>query len=185
MKQRERSFNLLRRLGRASPTHCNQKSTNSTFLKPSKPPLNASVPPCIPFITSYTPEGRHSLTRRTPYAASNYHVHRHSKNNTSAIGIDDLFAEPASSMHEHANKAHAQGETSRGKEVVGKKDLAGGSGSSGINTIEDAWKIVVAKSSQQQVDERAEDFISKFHEDMRLQKERSLLEFQERLARSA
>ncbi|KAK7354940.1 hypothetical protein VNO80_14182 [Phaseolus coccineus] len=57
--------------------------------------------------------------------------------------------------------------------------------SSGLNTIEDAWKVVVAKSPQLHVDQKAEEFISKFREDMRLQKERSMLEFQEMLARSA
>ena len=87
-------------------------------------------------------------------------------------------------MRVHANKStHVQGETSKGKEVVDKKDLP--SGSSDIDTIEDAWKAVVAKSPMLQVDERAEEFISKFHEDMKLQKERSLMEFQEMLARSA
>ncbi|KAK7344047.1 hypothetical protein VNO77_13270 [Canavalia gladiata] len=124
--------------------------------------------------------GRRSLiSNRRPYAASNYHAHT---KNISAICIDELFAQ-SSSMHVHANKTHVQGETSRGKEVISKKNLA--RGNSGINTIEDAWKAVVAKSPQLQVDERAEEFISKFHEDMRLQKERSLLEFQERVARSA
>ncbi|KAK7391736.1 hypothetical protein VNO78_20157 [Psophocarpus tetragonolobus] len=122
--------------------------------------------------------GRRSLTSRRAYSASNYQFHC---KNVSAIRIDDLFTEPASSMLMHANKAHSQGETSRGKEVIEKKDLAGGS--SGMNTIEDAWKAVVAKSPQLQVDQKAEEFISKFHEDMRLQKERSLLEFQEMLAR--
>ncbi|ESW17847.1 hypothetical protein PHAVU_007G273600 [Phaseolus vulgaris] len=57
--------------------------------------------------------------------------------------------------------------------------------SSGLNTIEDAWKAVVAKSPQLHVDQKAEEFIGKFREDMRLQKERSMLEFQEMLARSA
>ncbi|XP_020203171.1 uncharacterized protein LOC109788761 [Cajanus cajan] len=123
-------------------------------------------------------KGRRSLTSRRPDAASNYHVH---SKNISAIRIDDLFTEPASSMHVHANKTHVQGETSRGKEVIGKKDLAGGNND--MNTIEDVWKAVVAKSPQLQVDEKAEEFISKFREDMRLQKERSMLEFQEMLAR--
>jgi len=57
--------------------------------------------------------------------------------------------------------------------------------SSGLNTIEDAWKVVVARSPQLHVDQKAEEFISKFREDMRLQKERSMLEYQEMLARSA
>lgn len=66
--------------------------------------------------------------------------------------------------------------------MLGRKELPG---ESGMNAIEDAWQAVVAKSPQLQVDEKAEEFISKFREDMKLQKERSLLEFQEMLARSA
>ncbi|XP_014512338.1 uncharacterized protein LOC106770987 [Vigna radiata var. radiata] len=127
--------------------------------------------------------GHRSLAgRRSSYAASDYRVHG---KNISAIRIDDLFPEPASSMVAHANKTHSsQGETSRGRVVIEKKkDLAGGN--SGVNTLEDAWKAVVAKSPQLQVDQKAEEFISKFREDMRLQKERSLLEFQEMLARGA
>lgn len=67
------------------------------------------------------------------------------------------------------------------KDLVGKGES---SNSEIIDTLEDAWKVVVAKSPNLQVDEKAEEFIKKFHEDMKLQKERSLLEFQERLARS-
>lgn len=123
-----------------------------------------------------------SLTTTRPYSTSYYHVQR---KNFAAISIDDLFAETASvSVHATSNSTHhAKGQTSRGKGVNGNMDLHGGE-SSGMNTIEDAWKAVVAKSPQLQVDEKAEEFIYKFREDMRLQKERSLLEFQDMLARS-
>jgi len=124
---------------------------------------------------------RRSLTRtRSSYAASAYRVHG---KNISSIRIDDLFPEPASSMHVLPNKTLAsQGETSGAKRVIEKKkDLAGGN--SNVDSLEDAWKAVVAKSPQLQVDQKAEQFITKFREDMRLQKERSLLEFQEMLAR--
>ncbi|KEH42764.1 hypothetical protein MtrunA17_Chr1g0187721 [Medicago truncatula] len=95
--------------------------------------------------------------------------------NKSAIRIDDLFSE---CVHA-ADKANGLEETSRGKELVGMMD------SGDIDTIEDAWKIVVGKTPQLQVDEKAEEFIKKFYEDVRLQKERSLMEYQEMLARSA
>lgn len=128
-----------------------------------------------------TSRGHRSLATRRAYAASNYHLHGV---NFSAISIEDLFAEsPSTYVHANNNKTYAQGKTGRGKEVIGNMDMTGES--SGINTIEDAWKVVVAKSPQLHVDERADEFISKFHEDMKLQKERSLLEFQEMLARSA
>jgi hypothetical protein len=111
----------------------------------------------------------HSLNHLVPSKGSKTsHVHRHSKNKSVIIQIDDLFPEHAQT----ADKARAQEETSR-------------SNSEDIDTIEDAWKIVVGKSPQLQVDDRAEEFINKFYEDVRLQKERSLMEYQEMLARSA
>ncbi|KAK9288550.1 hypothetical protein L1049_017009 [Liquidambar formosana] len=52
--------------------------------------------------------------------------------------------------------------------------------------VDDAWKAIIASSPQLRgVDERAEEFISKFHEEMKLQKEKSILDFEEMLARSA
>ncbi|CAJ1967125.1 unnamed protein product [Sphenostylis stenocarpa] len=171
-----------------------------------------------------------SLTSTRPRATTYYHIqHKH----CAAIHIDDLF-DKANSVSMHATNsrsAHAQGQTSKGKEkeehAVLKGSLVGDCGnqsqgilkrkliyecrsqnhsesetsikrnfigdyrnqnhggeSSGLNTIEDAWKVVVAKSPQIHVDQKAEEFISKFREDMRLQKERSMLEFQEMLARS-
>jgi hypothetical protein len=110
----------------------------------------------------------HSLNHFVPSKGSKTsHVHRHSKNK-SVIRINDFFPEHAQT----ADKARAQEETSR-------------SNSENIDTIEDAWKIVIDKSPHLQVDDRAEEFINKFYEDVRLQKERSLMEYQEMLARSA
>lgn len=131
-----------------------------------------------------------SLTAKNKsYSTSSYsYVQR---KNFAAIHINDLYSEPSSSAvsinASTTNKNssihnHVQGETSRrGKEVYDENmDLHGDD----IDTIEDAWKAVVAKSPLLQVDQKAEEFIYKFREDMRLQKEKSLLEFQERLARS-
>lgn len=130
----------------------------------------------------HTKARRHSLTRPYYYnpssSSSAYYHHVHRKN-FSAIRIDDLFAEPPAP----SSSSSSAEITCRGKAEMGNKDLGGES--STLNTIEDAWKLVVAKSPQLQVDEKAEEFISKFREDIKLQKERSLLEFQERLARSA
>ncbi|KAI4318031.1 hypothetical protein L6164_025843 [Bauhinia variegata] len=122
---------------------------------------------------------RRSRTRR--YSTSYYQV----QHKNFAVRIDDLYAEPANNVKFQAKSLHAQGETSRGKgnEVIREKESTGEN--SQIDTIEDAWKAVVARSPQLQVDEKAEEFINKFHQDMRLQKEMSLLEFQERLKRSA
>ena len=74
-------------------------------------------------------------------------------------------------VHAHAH----QEERSRGKEVMIDNGI--------MDTIEDAWKALVAKTNEMQVDQKAEEFISKFREEMRLQKERSLQEFMEMLAR--
>lgn len=55
-----------------------------------------------------------------------------------------------------------------------------------VYSIEDAWREVVARSPQlRPVDERAEEFINKFREEIKLQKEKSILEYEERLARGA
>ncbi|CAH8353002.1 unnamed protein product [Eruca vesicaria subsp. sativa] len=53
-----------------------------------------------------------------------------------------------------------------------------------VDSVEDAWRRVVAASPHLRVDEKADNFIYKFREAMRLEKEISLLEFQERLIRS-
>ena len=101
--------------------------------------------------------------------------------------MDHLFAEGA------------PGETSKGKQVVaegsngGKAKTETGAGSletkasekSGC-TVSDAWKAAVASSPQLRgVDERADEFISKFHKKMKLESEKSILDFQEMIKRSA
>ncbi|MCI00421.1 hypothetical protein A2U01_0021439 [Trifolium medium] len=112
----------------------------------------------------------HSFHQLVPSKGSKTsHVQRHIKNK-SVISIDDLFPEHTQTV----DKARALEETSRSN----SEDID-------IDTIEDAWKIVVAKSPHLQVDDRAEEFINKFYEDVRFQKERSLMEYQEMLARSA
>uniref|UniRef100_A0A7N2LYW4 Uncharacterized protein n=1 Tax=Quercus lobata TaxID=97700 RepID=A0A7N2LYW4_QUELO len=109
-----------------------------------------------------------------------YYHHNQPQKNFSAIHIDELFDEPVSV---YTKNMHAHAETSKGKKVFNEKVLP--TNTNNINSVEDAWKVVVASSPHLQVDERAEEFISKFHEEMKLQKERSNLEFQEMLARSA
>lgn len=89
-------------------------------------------------------------------------------------------------MHTENNQhLGTQAETSRGKQELDEEKIAT-SNSKSVYSVEDAWQAVVASSPQLRVvDERAEEFIYKFRQDMKLQKERSLLEFQEMLARSA
>ncbi|KAL1212883.1 hypothetical protein V5N11_000440 [Cardamine amara subsp. amara] len=54
-----------------------------------------------------------------------------------------------------------------------------------VDSMEDAWRRVVDASPHLRVDEKAEEFIHKFKQKLRMEKERSFLEFQERLIRSA
>ncbi|ESQ56167.1 hypothetical protein EUTSA_v10026764mg [Eutrema salsugineum] len=82
-----------------------------------------------------------------------------------------------SSRSEKNEKAVGRKEETRGEEDEGMPEIA--------DSMEDAWKRVVAASPHLRVDERADEFIYKFRESMKMEKERSFLEFQERLKRSA
>ncbi|PRQ36584.1 hypothetical protein RchiOBHm_Chr4g0393211 [Rosa chinensis] len=118
----------------------------------------------------------------------NHHYQHHNKflhKNAATIHIDELFAQSPDSAHTKNRHLDAQAETSRGKEGLNKGNIATRNSKS-VYSVEDAWQAVVARSPQLRVvDERAEEFIYKFRQDMKLQKERSILEFQEMLARSA
>jgi hypothetical protein len=141
-------------------------------------------------ITTKTTHHRSLISSRS--LPSTYYHFQHK--NFAAIHINDLYNSQASSISMNStnkrsqsnsnsnnnNIQHAIGETSREVEKVHEENNS----NSDIDTIEDAWKAVVAKSPMMQVDQKAEEFISKFRQDMRLQKEKSLLEFHERLARS-
>ncbi|GMY27134.1 Cotton fiber protein [Fagus crenata] len=133
---------------------------------------------------SLFPFKKHPLTKSSYRYSQHYYQHHNNQpqKNFSAIHIDQLFDEPVS-VHTKNRHAHAHAETSKGKEVLDEKISPTKSNS--IYSVEDAWKVVVASSPHLQVDERAEEFISKFREEIKLQKERSILEFQEMLDRSA
>ncbi|KAJ0093825.1 hypothetical protein Patl1_25598 [Pistacia atlantica] len=123
-------------------------------------------------------------SHRNKYYSHLYYQNHQLQNNFSAIYIDNLYAEPSLS-EAHAKHKHARAGTSRGKEVMEEKVVPRNENRS-LNNIEDAWSAIVAKSPQLRcVDERAEEFIYKFREDMKIERERSLLEFQKMLARSA
>jgi hypothetical protein len=137
-------------------------------------------------ITTKTTHHRSLISSKS--LPSTYYHFQHK--NFAAIHINDLYNSQTRSISMNStnkkqsssssnNIQHAIGETSREVEKVNEEN-----NSNDIDTIEDAWKAVVAKSPMMQVDQKAEEFISKFRQDMRLQKEKSLLEFHERLARS-
>ncbi|KAF3456505.1 hypothetical protein FNV43_RR01157 [Rhamnella rubrinervis] len=139
------------------------------------------------FFRFFVPSKLRTLTKPSSTSRRDHYWHRHGHHlhhyyyhdqlalykSFEAIHIDELFEEP---------------EASKGKQVHadGNEVVATTSGKSSLYSVEDAWQAVLASSPQLRgVDERAEDFICKFREDMKLQKERSILEFQEMLARSA
>ncbi|KAF5736749.1 hypothetical protein HS088_TW14G00902 [Tripterygium wilfordii] len=127
---------------------------------------------------------RQSLTRnsdrRWEYKGLSEYYYKqnqpHNNVSASAVYIDKLYTEPAvCGESREVVVAHDKVSVGKGKE-----------NSRSLYSVEDAWNAVVASSPQLRgVDERAEDFISKVREDMKLQKERSHLEFQEMLKRSA
>ncbi|KDP40335.1 hypothetical protein JCGZ_02333 [Jatropha curcas] len=143
---------------------------------------------------------KRSITRSPPYRSHlNFYSNKNQlhRNLFSPIYIDQLYsAEATDSAAEQAKNLHSHAETSssssssRGKQVVDDDKVLprreGKAKEKVLYSIEDAWREVVAKSPQlRPVDERAEEFISKFHQEMKLQKEKSVHEFEEMLARSA
>ncbi|KAK3041362.1 hypothetical protein RJ639_002343 [Escallonia herrerae] len=119
------------------------------------------------------PHKLRGLSRRSPTCPSHqlhhYHQHHHQlQKSFPPIYVDELFPEAASmQVADDAKKA---------------KETAA-STSSSSTTLTDAWNNLSVHSKFRGVDERAEEFISKFREDMQLQREQSILEFQEMLAR--
>ncbi|OMO54827.1 hypothetical protein CCACVL1_27546 [Corchorus capsularis] len=132
-----------------------------------------------------------------------YHYQQHYQTqfqkNRKVIYIDQLYAEPPPPPPlpmQQAKRVESQAaETSRRNEAAaadgkvlrrkGKEKAKEEEEESKIDSIEDAWKAIVARSPHLRgVDERADEFIYKFREDRKLEKEISDLDFQEMLARS-
>ncbi|KAM1281684.1 hypothetical protein ACFX2H_022132 [Malus domestica] len=163
------------------------------FLIPSK--LRALTKPSSTFPRNrYYNHHYDTLDSHVGYALGRsgyqYHNKLHHNKNTEAIHIDELFEEPAAVCVDAKKDRHfgEQAETSKGKQAVDEEDdgKVVKRDKKSLYSVEDAWQAVVAKSPQLRVvDERAEEFIHKFRQDMKLQKEKSLLEFQEMLARSS
>ncbi|KAH9764396.1 cotton fiber protein [Citrus sinensis] len=139
----------------------------------------------------FIPFKKRFLTRTTHRRSRYNHLYRQYyqqyRRDFEAIFIDNLYSEPISSSSAHAkttDHAHNAAETSsRGKEAAAHEKS---NNKQSVYSVEDAWNAVVASSPQLRcVDERADEFIYKFREDMKIQRERSLLEYQEMLARGA
>ncbi|KAK6161296.1 hypothetical protein DH2020_004677 [Rehmannia glutinosa] len=119
-----------------------------------------------------------SLTRRSP-PNSRRHLHHHQSN--SAVYVDELFPGPVSLAEPRKNKENMD-ESSRENLEKGKAKAGESSKSSAQSA--DKWKIPSLPQFRG-IDERAEEFIAKFRQDMKLEREQSLLDFEEMLKRSA
>lgn len=127
------------------------------------------MPPKLPALTAKTSSTCRRDRDRDRHLHRCYHERPALYKGFAAVHIDELFAQDD------------QEKTRKGKQVVATTRRK----TSSLYSVEDAWQAVVASSPQLRgVDERAEEFICKFREDMKLQKERSILEFQDMLARS-
>uniref|UniRef100_A0A5B7B7L7 Uncharacterized protein n=1 Tax=Davidia involucrata TaxID=16924 RepID=A0A5B7B7L7_DAVIN len=145
--------------------------------------------------------------RRCHHHHHHYHNHHQHQKSFAAIYVDQLFPELTSMHAKHlqysldkASKAKETAASSSGankaketaatmnmqkhKKGLPRKSKAGDETSAPAN-IADAWKAALPQLQLQGVDERAEEFISKFRQEMKLQREQSIIEFQEMLARSA
>ncbi|KAI4368406.1 hypothetical protein MLD38_016965 [Melastoma candidum] len=141
-----------------------------------------SFRPSLPFNSGHRCR---PLIPRTFHPSSTRHAsyygygHQLQKNSYSPIYIDELF-----DRRERAKEKACGSVTSARGECSGiDKDKGGDEMSC---DIEERWRTIVSKSPQLRcVDERAEEFIDKFKEEMKLERERSMLEFQEMLRRGA
>ncbi|CAN0904674.1 hypothetical protein LINGRAHAP2_LOCUS23234 [Linum grandiflorum] len=147
---------------------------------------NRSLKPTTARTPSYRRHNHHNYI--SDYYSSNRNLLHH---NFSAIYIDQLYADDdhaSTSSHPAADRDHRSGSktstsstappavetrertSERGKEVAAK-------------TLEDAWREVVARSPQlRPVDVRAEEFIHNFRADMKIQKDKSIVEYRKLLA---
>ncbi|KFK23752.1 hypothetical protein AALP_AAs74096U000100 [Arabis alpina] len=96
------------------------------------------------------------------------------------------YDENYSQIYQYQSQPRSEGTSgSKEKVMVRKEEKEEEEGMPEIaDSMEDAWRRVVAASPHLRVNERADEFIYKFRESMKMEKERSFLEFQERLKRS-
>ncbi|KAK6138875.1 hypothetical protein DH2020_027384 [Rehmannia glutinosa] len=130
-----------------------------------------------------------SLTRRSP-PNSRRHLHHHQSN--SAVYVDELFPGPVSLAEPRKNKENMD-ESSRGMSFNKSRPRSAtetqNAGKIQTRKVEKSFpeflKIWKKEKQKLGIDERAEEFIAKFRQDMKLEREQSLLDFEEMLKRSA
>ncbi|PIN03325.1 hypothetical protein CDL12_24152 [Handroanthus impetiginosus] len=138
-----------------------------------------------------------ALTKRSPPHHLHHH-HHHFRWSSSAIYVDELFPGPVQlvqpriteeNMAESSQKPgpekiiQSQQVDKEGAKVIGKGKAEAGE-SSKSRAPADKWSIPLAPQFRG-IDERAEEFIAKVRQDMKLEREQSILEFEEMLKRSA
>nr|GMD31559.1 uncharacterized protein LOC109175308 [Ipomoea batatas]GMD74403.1 uncharacterized protein LOC109175308 [Ipomoea batatas] len=116
---------------------------------------------------------RHTNSSKRPLQRRHFHRHHHNTLNFPAIYVDELFPEPLSAPPPKRHGEEQQKVGSNSSSSSSSNSNGGGSG----------WRVPSLPPHFRGVDERAEDFISKFRQDMKLEREQSILDFQEMLAR--
>ncbi|KAJ4867681.1 Uncharacterized protein Rs2_18495 [Raphanus sativus] len=144
--------------------------------------------------TSYSDKyySRSSSNQTTSRRFLNFFSRSHTKTKRRSYAYDDDYSQ----FYQYQNQSRYEGTSQSKEKVVRRKEEKvvkrkeekeeDEEGMPEIaDSMEDAWRRVVAASPHLRVDERADEFIYKFKESMKMEKERSFLEFQERLKRSA
>jgi len=101
--------------------------------------------------------------------------------NVAAIYVNELFAGVVNNPISHAKKLYQYEDEGKG---LSAKEMGGTSTSGRGESKDEGKKVFSLQKCQGNIDERADEFILKFHEDMKLQREKSIRDFQEMLARS-
>ncbi|KAL0376792.1 UNVERIFIED_CONTAM: hypothetical protein Scaly_0796800 [Sesamum calycinum] len=111
---------------------------------------------------------------------------------SSSTSVSDNKSRPGSAVETHRGgtiqiqdkvRAKIPGDDEKGLAPVGKGKAKAGESSKSSASAE-KWKLPMIPQFKG-VDERAEEFIAKFRQDMKLEREQSILEFEEMLKRSA
>lgn len=142
--------------------------------------------------TSYSDKYYSRSSNQTSRRFLNFFSRSHTKTKRRSYEYDDDYSQ----IYQYQNQSRCEGTSESTEKVVRRKEEKvvrrkeekeeDEEGMPEIaDSMEDAWRRVVAASPHLRVDERADDFIYKFRESMKMEKERSFLEFQERLKRSA
>ncbi|CDO99235.1 unnamed protein product [Coffea canephora] len=134
-------------------------------------------------IRVFIPCKLYALINRSPLRSRlrfYHHDHQHT-GSSSAIYVDELF--PGHARHYSSLAKMVASSSSAGNKVKLEETTSSNvTSTSAAASAADAWKIPLSPHLRC-VDERAEDFISKFHQEMKLEREQSIIDFHEMLAR--